>query len=76
MSKTQERKKEETRRFQPEDAQFLNKTEAAEFFGVCRRTVHDWRKAGFGPIWFKLPGGREVTTLKSCEQFVEQQSSE
>jgi hypothetical protein len=62
------------RRFQPEDAKLLNKTEAAEYFGVSRRTIHNWVAADFGPVWFKLPGGREVTTLKSCEQFIERQS--
>jgi hypothetical protein len=51
--------------------QLLNQTDAAEFFGVSRRTIHEWRKAGFGPTWFKLPGGREVTTLKSCEQAID-----
>ena len=68
------RKNEKPRRFQPEDAQILNKSDAAEFFGVSRRTVYDWRQAGFGPTWFKLPGGREVTTLESCKQFIARQS--
>ena len=63
------------RRFQPENAEILNKTDAAEFFGVSRRTIHTWCEKEFGPTWFRLPGGREVTTLSSCRQFIERQSS-
>jgi hypothetical protein len=53
------------------DKQILNKTDAAEFLGVNRRTILNWQKAGFGPVFTALPGGREITTLKCCEKFLE-----
>ena len=52
------------------DKQILNKTDAAEFFGIDRRTIYNWAKEGFGPKFKRLPGGREVTTRKSCEEFL------
>jgi hypothetical protein len=62
-------------RYQSDGARLLNKTQAADFFGVSRRTVGEWRKkGGFGPTWTKLPGGREVTTLQSCREFADRLS--
>jgi phage terminase Nu1 subunit (DNA packaging protein) len=52
------------------EKQILNKTDVAEFFGVDRRTIHSWAKQGFGPKFKKLPGGREVTTRRSCDEFL------
>jgi len=52
------------------DKQILNKTDTAEFLGVDRRTIYNWAKEGFGPKFKKLPGGREVTTRRSCEEFL------
>ena len=53
------------------EKQILNKTDAAEFFGVNRRTILNWKKAGFGPVFTALPGGREITTRQCCEKFLE-----
>jgi predicted site-specific integrase-resolvase len=53
------------------EKQILNKTDAAELLGVDRRTVYNWARDGFGPKFSRLPGGREVTTRKSCEEFLE-----
>jgi len=50
--------------------QILNKTDAAEFLGVNRRTIRNWQKAGFGPRFTVSPGGREYTTRQSCEDFL------
>ena len=55
--------------------QILNKTDAAEYFGVDRRTVYNWAKQGFGPKFKKLPGGREVTTRKNWEDFLAELSA-
>ncbi len=57
------------------EKQILNKTDTAEFFGVDRRTIHNWAKEGFGPKFKKLPGGREVTTRKNCEDFLAELSA-
>ena len=54
------------------DKELLNKTEAAEFFGVHRQTIRKWQTQGFGPKFSKTPGGREYTTLTSCRDFLEQ----
>ena len=54
--------------------QILNKTDAAEFLGVNRRTILNWQKAGFGPSFTALPGGREITTRQNCEAFLNQLS--
>ncbi len=55
--------------------QIFNKSDTAAFFGVDRRTIQDWAKAGFGPKFKKLPGGREVTTRMSCEKFLKELSA-
>jgi predicted DNA-binding transcriptional regulator AlpA len=52
------------------DKQLLNQTEAAEFFGVSRRTIYDWRKRNFGPKFVPLPSGRKVTTRENCFRFL------
>ena len=53
------------------EKQILNKTDVAEMFGVDRRTIYNWSKEGVGPKFKKLPGCREITTRKSCEEFLE-----
>lgn len=50
--------------------ELLNKTEAAEFFGVHRQTIRTWQKQGYGPKFSRTPGGREYTTLSSCREFL------
>ena len=50
--------------------ELLNKTEAAEFFGVHRQTIRTWQKLGYGPKFSPTPGGREYTTLSSCREFL------
>ena len=52
------------------EKQILNKTDVAEFLGVHRRTIIEWKKAGFGPKFWASPGGREYTTRQSCEDFL------
>ena len=58
------------------EKQIFNKTDAAEYFGVDRRTIYNWSKQGFGPKFKKLPGGREITTRQSCDDFLTELSAE
>jgi len=48
----------------------LNQTEAGDYIGVSRRTIYDWRRKNAGPKFFRLPGGREVTTPERCDKFI------
>ncbi len=56
--------------------ELLNKTEAAELLGVTRKTIHEWSRTGFGPRFVQTPGGREYTTLTSCQNFIAQLSGQ
>jgi hypothetical protein len=52
------------------EKRIFNKTDTAEYFGVNRRTILNWQKAGFGPRFTASPGGREYTTRQSCDEFL------
>lgn len=52
------------------DKKILYKSEAADYLGISRRTLHNWLKGGHGPVFVKPPTGREYTTAQRCDAFL------
>ena len=50
----------------------LNKTEAADRIGCHRHTLTKWIAKGIGPGFKRLPGGREYTTERACDEFLKE----
>lgn len=49
----------------------LNQAKAAEFVGVCADTLRRWRKAGAGPRFIEIPGGRVRYPVAELEKFLQ-----
>ena len=48
----------------------LNRTEAAEYLGLCRGTLLRWHKIGYGPKPKRTPGGLLYYTRASLDVFL------
>ena len=48
----------------------LNRTEAAEYLGLCRGTLLRWHKIGCGPRPKRTPGGLLYYSLASLDAFL------
>lgn len=49
------------------DKVLLNRTEAADYLGLCRRTLYEWAKEGMGPPVIHSPGGLPYYARKTLE---------
>lgn len=49
----------------------LREAEAAEFLGMARGTLRNWRVYGIGPEWVKLPNGSVRYRVADLMEWIE-----